>query len=188
MPKRAGQPSEISPPTRNAAEDYRKKVLHEASRIARNLQKAGHPKPLGDPSSGILFVVEQPVGPRVIEAIEKSLEAVRLSEAYVTWSSTGLLPEEILVVQPTILTCVGSEAAHDIDNLAYPLSRRTFSEAPQGAWFPWTRSTSGLLLPALAPALNSEEAKKRFWRHFLPLKNLSANATETHFSQRPAPK
>ncbi len=159
-------------PSRSAAEDYRKKALHEASHVARSLQKTGHPKPLGDPSSGILLVIEQPIGPRVLGAVAKSLEAVRLPEAYVTWSATGLLHKEILAVQPTILVSVGHEAARDIDALAYPLSRRLFSEATQGDWFSWTRGTSGLLLPALAPALDSEKAKKHFWRHFLALRNL----------------
>lgn len=158
----------------DTTEEYRKKARQEASEIARDLRESGHPKPMGDAASGILVLVEQPVGPRVMEALEKSLSAVHLAEAYVTWSSTGLLLREILAIQPSALVSLGPGAAKDIDDLSYPLSRNPFSEATPGNWFSWTRGTSGLLLPALAPALNSEEAKKLFWRQFLALRSLSA--------------
>ncbi|MGB3632677.1 MAG: hypothetical protein WA982_01410 [Rubrobacteraceae bacterium] len=157
---------------RSPEDDYRKKAAREALGIARRLKQAGHPTPLGDPASGIVIVVDQPVGPRLIEALQKSLETIKLSESYVTWSSTGVLLEEILSLQPSALISIGHEADHEIDGLDYPLSRSSFSDAVHGAWFPWTSSVAGLSLPALAPALDDEGAKKIFWRAFLTLQKL----------------
>ena len=62
-------------------------------------------------------------------------------------------------------------AAGDVDNLDHPLARAAFSEAREGVPFAWTRGTSGLLLPSLAPALDDETRKRRFWRSFLALKD-----------------
>lgn len=150
--------------------DYLKKVSREASVIARRLKREGHPEPLGDPASGLVVVLDQPVGPRAIEALANSLERVNLSAAYVTWSSTGLLAEEILSLQPAVLVSIGPGAASEIDALDSPLSLNTFREASPGVWFPWTSSVYGLSLPALAPALSDENAKRNFWRAFMSLR------------------
>ncbi len=152
--------------------DYRAKVSHEASRLSRLIREAGHPAPLGDPASGILILLEQPVGPRVVEALSLSLQSLELSEAYVTWASTGSLLEEIFVSQPTALGAVGPGASQDIDGIGYPLARQPFSEAATGSWFTWTRGTAGLLLPSLSQALDDTAAKRRFWRAFLSLQAL----------------
>ena len=159
---------------RDAASNYRDKVAHEISQLSKLMKRAGHPAPLGDPASGVVLVVEQPVGPRVLQAVERSLESVELPEAYVTYASTGLLAREILAAEPHALVAVGPGAASEIDALGYPLVRRTFSEAESGVWFAWTKGTAGLSLPALVPALDDEEAKRRFWRAFLALRNLAA--------------
>ena len=137
------------------------------------MKQEGHPAPLGDPASGIVLVVEQPVGPRLLEALTLSLRAVGLPEAYVTYASTGLLAQELLATEPGALVAVGPGAAADIDATGYPLVRQPFSEAEQGVWFSWTKGTPGLLLPSLAPALSDESAKRRFWRTFLILKALA---------------
>ncbi|HZY64784.1 MAG: hypothetical protein M3N10_01125 [Actinomycetota bacterium] len=158
---------------RSPKEDYRKKATQEALGIARRLKQAGHPAPLGNPASGVMVVLDQPVGPRVIDALERSLESIKLPEAYVTWSSTNLLQEEVLTFQPSILVAIGPGAHHEIDALEYPLSRNSFSEATPGAWFSWTNSVSGLSLPALTPALSDDEAKRKFWRAFLALQEVS---------------
>lgn len=139
------------------------------------MKEAGHPAPLGDPTSGIVLVVEQPVGPRALEALTLSLHAVGLPQAYVTYESTGLLAQEIQATEPQALIAIGPGAARDIDALDYPLVRYPFSEAEPGMWFPWTKGTAGLLLPALAPALDDDAAKRRFWRTFLSLKDLTQN-------------
>ena len=151
----AGRPSGSTPagkgkrPPRDATDDYRDKTAHEISRLSRRMKENGHPAPLGDPASGIVLVLEQPVGPRVLEALKLSLEAVGLPEAYVTYAAT------------------------DIDATGYPLVRQPFSEAEPGVWFSWTRGTPGLLVPSLTPALEDEAAKRRFWKTFLGLKVLA---------------
>lgn len=158
---------------RDAAGDHRAKTAHEAARIARRLKDLGHPPPLGDPASGAMLVVEPPAGPRIVDAIGRSLASVNLPETYVTWASSGLLGEEILAVEPSVLVAVGPRAAREIDELDHPLARRPFSDAAEGTWFAWTKGTAGLLLPALAPALDDEGAKRRFWRAFLALRSLA---------------
>ena len=158
---------------RDAAEDYRRKVEHEASSLSRRIRKAGHPAPLGDPATGVVLVVEQPVGPRVLDALRASLLAVGLPDAYVTYASTGLLMEEIFATEPQLLIAVGPGAAHDLDDLDYPLARRPFAEAEEGVPFAWARGSLGLRLPPLAPALDHDERKRRFWRLFLTLKDLA---------------
>ncbi len=164
-------------PTRDPASDYQAKTAHEASRIARRLKKAGLPEPLGDPNSGILLVVEGPAGPRLLEALRRSLEFVDLSDAYITWSSTGLLPQQILATEPAALISIGPQAAREIDDLRYPLARHSFADATEGVWFSWKRGTAGLTLPALVPALHDEEAKRRFWQAFLTLRALTPETT-----------
>jgi hypothetical protein len=157
----------------DAASDYRTKVAHEISRISRRMTEAGHPAPLGDPTSGVVLVVEQPVGPRVLQALDRSLKTVGLPEAYVTYASTGLLAQEVLAAEPHALVAVGPGAVHDIDTLDHPLARYTFSEAERGVWFVWTKGTAGLSLPALIPALGDGGAKRRFWQAFLALRDLA---------------
>ncbi len=159
---------------RSAAGEHRAKTAEETARIARRLKKAGHPTPLGDPASGVMLVVESPVGPRVLDALSRSLDSVGLREAHVFWSSTGLLLEALVAAEPSALAAVGPDAARELDALELPLSRRPFSEAAEGEWFSWTAGTAGLLLPPLAPALDDEAAKKRFWRAFLALRDLSS--------------
>ena len=164
-----------------AAEEHRAKTAEEAARIARRLKKAGHPTPLGDPASGVMLVVEPPVGPRVVDALRRSLDSVGLNEAHVFWSSTGLLLEALLAAEPSVLAAIGPEAAREIDDMGYPLVhdmgyplvRRPFSESAEGEWFSWTAGAAGLRLPPLAPALDDEAAKRRFWRAFLALQELS---------------
>jgi hypothetical protein len=157
----------------DAASDYRAKVAHEISRISQRMKKAGHPAPLGDPTSGVVLVVEQPVGPRVLQALDRSLRTVGLPEAYVTYASTGLLAQEILAAEPHALVAVGPGAVREIDALDHPLARHTFSEAERGVWFAWTKGTAGLSLPALIPALGDDGAKRRFWQAFLALRDLT---------------
>jgi hypothetical protein len=160
-------------PPRDATSDYRAKVAHEISHLSRLMKEAGHPAPLGDPASGVVLVIEQPVGPRTLLALERSLNSVGLPEAYVTYASTGMLAQEVLATEPHALVAVGPGAAREIDELDHPLARRHFSEADIGVWFAWTKGTAGLSLPALIPALDDDRAKRRFWRAFLALRDLS---------------
>jgi hypothetical protein len=159
--------------SRDAAGDYREKTAYEISRLAKRMKEQGHPAPLGDPASGVVLVLEQPVGPRVLNAVQRSLGAVGLPEAYVTYESTGLLAREILATQPQVLVAIGPGAARDIDAVDYPLVKQPFSDAKPGFWFPWTKGTAGLALPAIAPALGDDATKRRFWRTFLSLRALS---------------
>ncbi len=162
-----------SPP--HAANAYNAKTSHEADRWTRCALQAGLPQPFGDPLSGVVLVAESPLeeatAVRMVDALCRSLAAVKLSGAYVTWSSPNLL-EEILSLEPSALVAVGP-AARAIDALGYPLAKTDFSEAPEGSWFAWTRGTFGLRLPALAPALTDADAKRRFWRAFLALRVLA---------------
>lgn len=175
MPPAANRGGSPAPGGRagDAAEEYRRKTEQEISTLSRRMKASGHPAPLGDPSSGVFLLVEQPVGPRVIDALAASLAAVDLPDAYVTYASTGLLGEELLATEPHVLVAVGPGAAREIDALDHPLARTPFSEAPQGTPFAWTRGTSGLGLPPLAQALDDEADKRRFWRCFLALKDLT---------------
>ena len=146
---------------------------NEIPRISRLLKEKGHPAPLGDPASGVVLVVEQPVGHRVLEALEACLRAVELPEAYVTYASTGLLRKEVLAIEPRALIAVGPGGAREINVARYPFARRSFSEAELGVWFSWKKGTRGLLLPSLAPALDDEAAKRCFWRAFRALGDLA---------------
>ena len=158
--------------TRDAAGEYREKTAYEISRLAKRIKEQGHPAPLGDPTSGVVLVVEQPVGPRVLEALKRSLDAVGMPQAYVTYEETGSLAQEILATQPQVLVAIGPGAARDIDALQLSLIRQPFSDAEPGIWFPWTKGTSGLVLPAIVPALDDDAAKRRFWQAFLSLRDL----------------
>lgn len=140
--------------------------------ISRRIESSGYPSPVGDPSSGIMLVVEQPTGPQVLQALGRSLDAVGLAVAYVTCASTGTLAEEILAAEPQVLVAVGPGAAREIDALAYPLAQSSFQEAERGTWFTWTKGTAGLALPSLSSALDDLAAKRRFWQAFLALRDL----------------
>jgi len=158
---------------RQPQEEYRAKIAHEFSRLSRLIKSSGYPTPLGDPASGIMLVVEQPVGPRVLQALGRSLQTVGLPDAYVTYASTGLLAQEILAADPHALVAIGPGAARDIDEIEHPLARSSFSSAESGAWFAWKKGTAGLSTPSLAPALDDVTAKRCFWRAFLALKDLA---------------
>ncbi|MBA2442850.1 MAG: hypothetical protein H0V53_10675 [Rubrobacter sp.] len=163
-----------SPPgkaSRSAGEEYRAKTEHEASLLARRARGPRGPAPPGDPASGIVVVLHE-ARPALLDALGRSLESVGLPDAYVTASPADLLLAELLSCEPAALVAVGPEAARRVDGLGYPLVLSPFSEAPEGAWFPWTRGTSGLLLPSLAEALEDDEAKRAFWRAFLALRGL----------------
>jgi hypothetical protein len=159
--------------TGRAAGDYTRKTAYEATRLKGRMKQEGHPAPLGDPTSGVVLVLEEPFGPRTIEALELSLQALRLEQAYVTYESTGLLAQQIQTTEPAVLVAIGAGAARDIDAIDYPLVRQPFSDAQPGVWFSWTKGTTGLLTPALAPALDDDAAKRRFWLAFLTLRDLT---------------
>jgi hypothetical protein len=110
----------------------------------------------------------------MVDALRRSLVAVKLERAYVTWPHPYLL-EEMLSLEPTALVAVGA-AARTIDSLNYPLAKTQFSEATEGSWFAWTESASGLRLPALVPALSDAGAKRRFWRAFLAIRALAPDS------------
>jgi len=167
---------EINTSVDPAASDYEAKISQEAALLARRSMRVG-PEPFGDPLSGVLLVLERKVGvdnARLVDALCRSLAAVKLDRAYVTWSSPYLL-EELLSLEPGALVVVGPAAARSIDSLDYPLAKTGFSEAPEGSWFTWKRGTLGLRLPALSSALDDASAKRRFWRAFLALRALGPN-------------
>ena len=172
-------PAAKEQPPRPAAGEYRAKVAHELSRLSRLIKESGHPAPFGDPASGVMLVVEQPIGPRILQALKRSLKTVGLPEAYVTYASTGLLAQEIFAAEPHALVAVGPGAARDIDALEHPLAQYPFSTAESGAWFAWTKGTAGLSLPALAPALEDDAAKRRFWRAFLTLRDITPESPDS---------
>jgi hypothetical protein len=155
--------------------DYEAKTSYETARLARRKERAGL-EPFGDPLSGVVLVAESApegaVNSRIVEALRRSLAAVGLERAYVTWARPNLL-EEVLSLEPTILVAVGPAAARAIDSLDYPLAEAGFSEAPEGSWFAWTNGTFGLKLPALTPALSDDRAKRHFWKAFRALRALA---------------
>lgn len=169
------------PDPRNASDDfYVAKAAHEAARVARRAKAEGLREPFGDPFSGVVLVGEPPGYAAEDRALSLSLAAVGLDGlAYVTRSSGDLLREELHLTEPQALVALGSEAARAIDALHYPLARASFVDAPEGAWFPWTRAARGLRLPALAPALSDDAAKRRFWRSFLALRALRQTPQRT---------
>ena len=160
---------------RDAAGDYARKTTYEVSHLSSRMKEGGHLAPLGDPTSGVVLVLEEPFGPRTLKALELSLQAVRLQQAYITYESTGLLAQEIHATEPNVLVAIGAGAARDVDAIDYPLVRQPFSTAEPGVWFTWTKGTKGLLTPALAPALDEDAAKRRFWQAFLALRDLGHN-------------
>jgi hypothetical protein len=122
-----------------------------------------------------MLVLEQPFGPRTLDALKRSLQSVGLQGAYITYESTGLLAQEIQAIQPQVLVAIGAGAATDIDAIDYPLVRQPFATTEPGVWFSWTKGTAGLLVPALAPALEDHAAKRHFWRAFLALRDVAPN-------------
>lgn len=162
---------------RTPASDYEAKISQETTRLARQAAQAAHtgPSPFGDPLSGIMLVTEEGAAETeasMIDALRRSLVAVKLDRAYVTWTHPDLF-EELLSLEPSALVAVGPGAARAIDSLGYPLAKEPFSDAAEGVWFAWTDGTFGLRLPALALALTDADAKRRFWRAFLALRALA---------------
>jgi len=160
-------------------DDYHAKTAHEISHLARRAGATGLRASPGVPLPGGVVLVSEPPGYAAEDrAIALSLSAVGLgpdgggTPAYVTRASGDLLREELHALEPAVLVAVGADAARAIDDLRHPLARAAFLDAPEGAWFSWTRGTRGLRLPALAPALHDPGAKRRFWRAFLALRNL----------------
>jgi hypothetical protein len=163
-----------------AIKDYEAKTSHEATRRLAQPERTGLLEPFGDPLSGIVLIVEradEAASTLLPGVLCRSLAAVKLDGAYVTWYPPILL-EEILSLEPCALVAVGPDVARAIDSLNYPLATTGFSEAPEGSWFVWTKGTSGLRLPALAPALSDADAKRRFWRSFLALRALAPDTRE----------
>jgi hypothetical protein len=152
--------------------EYRAKLSREAAAASEAALREGLPRPVGDPGSRVMIVMETPPEPARTEAMEKSLQAIHLQQAYLTWSSADLLRREILFVEPAALVAVGPEPARRIDETEYPLARSAFQEAGEGAWFRWSRNIAGMRLPPLGPALADEAAKRRFWAAFLNLQPL----------------
>ena len=160
----------------SAADEYRAKVAHEVGGTS-TARPNDLPYPSGDPLSGVVLVGEPAPSTagsaRLTDALRRSLRAVGLDDAYVTWSGSGLLLQELLSLEPSVLVAVGPGAARAVDEAGYVLVKTSFREAVEGAWFPWTEGTTGLLLPDLAPALEDPGAKRRFWRAFLTLRGLT---------------
>jgi len=157
-----------------ATRDYEAKISSETARLARQAAHAGLPQPFGDPLSGVVLVAEPAVestAARMTEALQRSLATVKLGRVYVIWLHPGL-SEQLLSLEPDALVAAGPTASHAIDSCNYPLAKMAFSEATEGAWFAWTKGTRGLRLPALAPALDNDDAKRRFWAAFLALRTL----------------
>ncbi|QIN77759.1 hypothetical protein GBA65_03640 [Rubrobacter marinus] len=166
---------------RGAAPDYGGKVSHETEATARRAARPDLPYPSGDPLSGVALVAHPAPSTagsaRLADALRRSLAAVGLDAAYLTWSPSGPLREELLSLEPAVLVAVGPGAARTIDEAGHALVKTPFLRATEGAYFPWTRGTTGLLLPDLAPALEDDEAKRRFWRAFLALRDLAPDGS-----------
>lgn len=177
MPKRERAPKPRQEQAPQATRDYEAKVAQEIEGTSRRSARPDLPYPSGDPLSGIVLVAEPAPttagSARLADALGRSLAAVGLEAAYVTWSSSGPLKEELLSLEPAILVVVGPGATRAVDDAGYALVKTRFGEATEGTWFSWTRGTTGLLLPDLAPALDDPEAKRRFWRAFLALRDLA---------------
>ncbi|MBV9454657.1 MAG: hypothetical protein JOZ19_11140 [Rubrobacter sp.] len=160
--------------------DYEAKICHEATPQVARPERIGCLEPFGDPLSGIVLIAEiadEAVSVRLADALCRSLAAVKLDAAYVIWYPPILL-EDILSLEPSALVAVGPDVARAIDSLNYPLAKTGFSGSSEGSWFAWTKGTSGLRLPALAPALSDADAKRRFWRAFLALRGVAPYTQE----------
>jgi hypothetical protein len=167
---RAGGEAKAGDEASRALEDYRAKAERELGTGRDGL-------PMGDPASGVLLALEPPEppeSPAVLDALRRSLDNVGHSRARVVAADDRLSPE-ILSGCPAAIVAVGPGAVRALDDIEYPLARSRFSEARDGEWFVWSRGAHGLSLPALAPALEDEEAKREFWRAFLALRALVAD-------------
>ncbi|WP_047864284.1 uracil-DNA glycosylase family protein [Rubrobacter aplysinae] len=153
---------------RRALEDHRAKVSRE---LDPRESGGGEGVPAGEPGTGVLVVLEPPEIPAVLDALHRSLESVGHSRARVV-PADERLGEEILSGGPSVIAAIGPRAARALDDLEYPLAHARFSEQREGEWFVWSKGVRGLSLPALAPALEDEEAKRGFWRAFLTLRAL----------------
>lgn len=177
MPKSKRPPKPRQGPAPYATGDYAAKVAQEVEEASRHAARPDLPYPSGDPFSGIVLVAEPAPttagSARLTDALRRSLAAVGLDAAYLTWSGADPLREELLSLEPTVLVAVGPGAARTVDDASYALVKIPFRDATEGSWFSWTRGTTGLLLPDLAPALDDPEAKRRFWRAFLALRDLA---------------
>jgi hypothetical protein len=157
---------------RRALEEYQAKIARELAPPRREARSGGAGGlPGGEPDCGVLLVLESPHTPAVLDALRRSLDSVGHPEARVVPVESELL-EEILSAGPAVIVAVGPGAARALDGLEYPLAHARFSEAREGEWFAWSKGARGLALPALAPALEAEEAKRNFWRAFLALRAL----------------
>lgn len=164
---RADDEKKLGEEASRALEDYRAKA-------ERELETGRDGVPMGDSDSGVLLVLEPPESAAVLDALRRSLDNVGHPRARVVPADERLLPE-ILSGCPAAIVAVGPGAARALDGLEYPLARARFSDAREGEWFVWSRGAHGLALPALAPALEDEEAKREFWRAFLALRALVAD-------------
>ena len=159
-----------------SVKDYEGKICHEATRRLTHPERTGCLEPFGDPLSGIVLIAEradEASSALLADALSRSLAAVKLDAAYVIWYPPILL-EDLLSLEPSALVAVGPDVARAIDSLNYPLAKTRFSGSSEGSWFTWTKGTSGLRLPAVAPALSDADAKRRFWRAFLALRGLAS--------------
>ena len=175
MPKGRRAPRKEQDPSQ-AAGEYRAKIQHETEAATRRAARTDRPYPSGDPLSGIVLVATPAPttagSARLADALRRSLAALGLDDAYVTWSGPDALGEELLSLEPAVLVAVGPGAAATVDEAASALARASFGGATEGAWFPWGRGTSGLLLPDLEAALDDLEAKRLFWKAFLALRDV----------------
>jgi uracil-DNA glycosylase family 4 len=74
------------------------------------------------------------------------------------------LLEEIAIVQPKIIVCMGEEALEVLEDLRVPLSRSL--EPRIGEVQQLTPSIDALLVPNIDGALDEEDAKREFWTAF----------------------
>lgn len=153
-------------PARASLEEYLAKTSREIP-----LGSGGEGLPRGIPDSGVLVALEPPHDPAVLDALDRSLQAVGHPRALVV-SADERLARNMLSASPAAVVAVGPEAARRLDETEYPLARARFGEAPVGEWFIWSKGIRGLVLPPLAPALEDEETKRGFWASFLALRGL----------------
>jgi uracil-DNA glycosylase len=74
------------------------------------------------------------------------------------------LLEEIAIVQPKIIVCMGHEALDALEDLDVPLARPL--EARMGEVQQLTPSIDALFVPNIDDALDEEAAKREFWSAF----------------------
>ena len=74
------------------------------------------------------------------------------------------LLEEIAIVQPKIIVCMGEEALETLEDIKVPLARHL--EPRMGEVQPLTPSIDALLVPNIDQALDEEDRKREFWSAF----------------------